>query len=499
MKSSNWGRHLATYGLGQVLLNAFSFILLPIYTHRLTPADFGVLEILGRSADVLQMVLACGLFMATLSFYQHESGDPQAQTRVFPTAIRGVCVAGGAAVLLLMQWATSISSTLLGSAAYGWAVRLLLVTTLFEVLFQVGVLFLQARLKSGLFVVLTVTRLLFGIGITIALVTALNWGIRGVLVANLLHTILFAVIGCAYVVRENGFEFDRRLLKEMVALGLPLLPSGVLMFVLNNGDRYVMQSTRGATELGLYALGYKIGRLGVMFVLTPFLKVWGAVMIQHAQKEDGQNRLPEVATYFIVAYTTFSQALAMSADEILHLIAPSAYWSATSVVPLILLSYLFWGLSTIADTAFYVKKNTKSKPFLMAVGAFVSLALYFLLIPRYGMMGGAWATLGGFFVFYVVTTIVAHRTMPIRYEYGRMLVMIILGCVLYAALTWLLPSAWMRLAAGVLSTFVLPLLAYAFIASPGERASARAALRNFAVLSRRPFAVATAASSEIRP
>jgi O-antigen/teichoic acid export membrane protein len=491
---TNWARHLATYGLGQALLNAFSFILLPIYTHRVSPADFGVLEILNRSADVLQMVLACGLFMATLSFYQHESERPDSQARVFPTAIRGVVIGGGIAVALLSVWAVPISHMLLGSRDYGWAVKLLLVTTVFEVLFQIGMLFLQARLKSAMFVMLTLARLLFGISVTIWLVTEWNWGIRGILIANLLHTAVFAVIACAYVIYEHGFGFDMRLLREMVALGLPLLPSGVLMFVLNNGDRYVMQSTRGATELGLYALGYKIGRLGVMFVLTPFLKVWGAVMVRYAKEADGQRRIAEVATYFVLAYMTFSVALAFGADGVLHVLAPASYWSATQVVPIVLLSYLFWGLSTIADTAFYVKKTTRAKPVLMGMGAVVSLALYFLLIPRYGMMGGAWATLGGFVVFYVATVIVAQKTMPVRYEYMRMLAITVLGCALYGAGGFLLSSPWLRMAAGAVGALLLPALAFAFVASEHEREIARGAWRQLVSWRQRRMAVAAAAS-----
>lgn len=491
---TNWTRHLATYGLGQALLNAFSFILLPIYTHRIPPADFGVLEILGRSADVLQMVLACGLFMAALSFYQHESGNRESQARVFPTAIRGVIIGGSVVVALLSVWAVAISRVLLGSREYGWAVKLLLATTLFEVLFQIGTLFLQARLESALFVALTLARLLFGIGVTITLVTYWNWGMRGILIANLLHTTIFALVVCGYVVHRSGFGFDLRLFKEMVALGLPLLPSGVLMFVLNNGDRYVMESARGATELGLYALGYKIGRLGVMFVLTPFLKVWGAVMVGYAKETSGQRRIAEVATYFVLAYMTFSVALAFSADSILRLVTPSSYWSATEVVPLILLSYLFWGLSTVADTAFYVKKTTRAKPWLMGIGAVASLALYFLLIPRYGMMGGGWATLGGFVVFYIATVIVAQKTMPIQYEYARMFAMVVLGCALYGAGSLMLDSPWLRLGAGVLSTVMLPLFAYAFVASEHEREVVRGALQKLANWRQQRIAVAAGAS-----
>jgi hypothetical protein len=81
--------------------------------------------------------------------------------------------------------------------------------------------------------------------------------------------------------RAGGFK-GRSLHEMVVALGMSLRPGGVLKFVLNSGDRFVMQSTRGAAELSLNVLSYKIGRLGFMFVLTPFLKIWGAVVVRIA-------------------------------------------------------------------------------------------------------------------------------------------------------------------------------------------------------------------------
>src|SRR5271155_3135974 len=46
-------RHAAVYGAANMLLQAAGLVLLPLYTRFLTPRDFGALELLGRTSDVL--------------------------------------------------------------------------------------------------------------------------------------------------------------------------------------------------------------------------------------------------------------------------------------------------------------------------------------------------------------------------------------------------------------------------------------------------------------
>ena len=501
MNARQWSKHLLTYGVGMVLLNALSFVLLPLYTRRIGPADFGVLELLNRSGDILQMFLTCGLLMAALSFYQLEAIDPKRQRLVFSTALRGLVIAGGLGIAVLQLFPQTLSRVVLGNPAYGWAVRIVLVSVLCEIVFNVGLLFQQAQLRSRVFVTMTVSRLLFGVAVNLVLVLGLQWGLKGILLANLIHTGTFAVIGAAWIVKEQGFGFDRALFVEMLKMGAGILPGGIFFFMLNNADRYVMQSTRGAAELGLYALGYKIGKLGVMFVMTPFMKVWGSVMVKSAKDEDGLRQIARVATYFTIAYMTFSVALGLAGQQILHVLTPQAYWRSAGIFAPVLLAHLFFGLATITDTAFYVTKSTAIKPLLMAVGGLSSMALYLLLIPRYGMMGGALATLFGFAALAAVSWAAAYRKLPVRYEFGRMAVVVGLAAALYALGMRVAPAGVAGLAVAVLFTLALPALLYVLpFATAEEKAFVqRMWLKAKLSLGEKPAAMKAAATGGSKP
>ena len=84
MNDRSFVKHAAVYGLASLLVQAGGFVLLPLYTHCLTPSDYGVLEVLGRLAETVGTCLMFGGFrQALLTFYQ------QSQRRIGAPARRG--------------------------------------------------------------------------------------------------------------------------------------------------------------------------------------------------------------------------------------------------------------------------------------------------------------------------------------------------------------------------------------------------------------------------
>ncbi len=66
----------------------------------------------------------------------------------------------------------------------------------------------------------------------------------GILSVTLVHTFIFSVAVTAYMFRETGFRFERKLLIELLAFGAPLVVGGFAAFLLNNGDRYFLEVYR---------------------------------------------------------------------------------------------------------------------------------------------------------------------------------------------------------------------------------------------------------------
>lgn len=194
-------------------------------------------------------------------------------------------------------------------------------------------------------------------------------------------------------------------------------------------------------------------------------------MVDLSRADDGPRRLGAIATYLLSACAFSTLAISLLAPYLLRLVATSAYFEAYKVIPIIGAGYIFYSWTVIFDASFYITKRTGLKSVTLGLSCAVILVLYWVLIPRYGTMGAAWATLGGFAGFAWISGWFAQRQYRIQYEYGRIAAMLTIASAFYLAGAATDPNNWtigLSLRVGV--TLVFPVLLWMF-ASADERRS----------------------------
>jgi O-antigen/teichoic acid export membrane protein len=416
-----------------VLMNALPFLFIPIYTYALSPSEYGVLELLNRSQEFLLLIISLGLRSSLLTLYQMEAGHRERQQRIYSTALLFLMFFAFVLLLPAVFSSAKVAKLLFFDAGYTRSTLLLLCATYFETLFQMAVLYLQSNLKSTFYVMTFTCRTLLSIGLTALFVYKFHWGLDGVLAAMVAQTAIAGLIVLGYMFTQTGLGFDRTLLREMLHFGVPLLPGAFVMFFLNNGDRYFLNSYGSRDQLGIYGLAYRLGVVTMTLVLLPFGKVWSVTMVTIAKAENGSHRLGTVGTYLIMGCGFSTLGVSLFAPALLHYVAPPLYWPAAALVPVIGAAYVFYCYTVIMDASFYLTKKTKYKSIILLLSCSVILPLYALLIPRWGMWGAAWATLGGFGAFALITGIFAQRIYPIHHEWLRLAKIAALTTALFAA------------------------------------------------------------------
>jgi O-antigen/teichoic acid export membrane protein len=428
-----WFFHFAIYGLAVVGLNALSFIVIPIYTRAIPLAEYGILELLNRGQDVLAITVMSGMGLAALAFYQFETARPERQRKVFSTALLAVLANGALLLAFTLPFAGHISMALFSTERYAWAIYVILPLIPLEMVFSMGLVSLQSRYKSVSYITLSVGRFAIGLGLNLLLVWWLKWGLKGIIIATAIHTTLPAMAAFVMIMRRADWEWEWALWKELLRYGAPFIPGGLFLFVLNSGDRYLLNLFHGERAVGLYALSYKLGSITTFILMSPFLKVWGPVMIQVATGADGPSKVARLMTHVVTAYIYVGLLLSLFAPAVLRLLVTEEYQGAGTAVPIITLAYLFWAMSIIADTVFYATKKTDVKPLILGLSALLCISSYLLLIPRFSTLGAAWATVVGFAFFALFSIRVSQRYMLIPYQYGQMIALLLLAACIFAA------------------------------------------------------------------
>jgi O-antigen/teichoic acid export membrane protein len=236
----------------------------------------------------------------------------------------------------------------------------------------------------------------------------------------------------------------------MLGFGYPFIAVGLGSFLLHDGDRFFLLRYGGETAVGIYAFGYRIARLVSMFSREPLQAVWAAQMYDVAKTPEAPEVFGRAFSRIIGVYITVGLALCLFQDEVTALLGGPQFADAARLFGPVVLAYAFTAAAETMDSGFYVRRRTKVKFWITLSSTAVMLALYAILIPKFGIEGAAFATLFGFLFNAWLTWKVSQRVFPVKYEFARLGAMLGLG-----ALTWgfsrLLPaSLWMIPAKAVL-------------------------------------------------
>jgi O-antigen/teichoic acid export membrane protein len=279
-----------------------------------------------------------------------------------------------------------------------------------------------------------------------------------VLLAGAVASGAFVLALSAREVWRGSLCIDRGQLRAMAWFALPFVPAGVGLFLLNSGDRFfLVRHVSAAAEIGAYALGYKLAMVVKEFSRQPLYMVWSARMYDAARRPDAAVVFGQVFTRVLGVYTAVGLGLCLLQDEVILFLTGGGYCDAAGIIAPVVLAYLFVTAADLMDAAFYVRRRTAWKTPVMLASTVVVLALYALLIPRYGKYGAALATLFGFLFHALLTGIVAQRVFPVRYEWVRLAALLTTATGIWL-LSRLLPVSWWLLPVKAALWLAWPLL-----------------------------------------
>jgi len=364
-------------------------------------------------------VLRMGIHSAFFRFY-FDSDDPGARRLVLRTSFwftMGMATVGLVAGLALSG---AIADLLFGSADDSELVMAAFVGLWAGMNYEQVTSLFRVEERSVAFVSASLTNILLTIGATLLLVVALDKGPIGVIVGNFTGTLLVYAALIAYRREQLGLQFDRGLLRRMNHFGVPLVPTALFLWVTNFSDRLFLVKLADTQEVGLYSVGVRIAS-ALVLLLTAFRLAWPAFAYSIEDDSEARRTYGYVLTYLVFVTTWVATALALLSPWIVEWIAAPTFAESSRVVgPL--------AFSTVAFAAYIVvaigvgrAKRTQFNWFVTGAAAGVNVVLNLLLIPPYGMMGAAVATIAAYTTMFVGMAWWAQRIYPVPYQWRRVL------------------------------------------------------------------------------
>jgi O-antigen/teichoic acid export membrane protein len=195
-------------------------------------------------------------------------------------------------------------------------------------------------------------------------------------------------------------------------------------------SRLILQKYVPLSEAGLYSLGQNIG-MGMEVILVAFNKAWVPLLYSTADTEAPET-FARLTKYYLTVITFVALALSTFAKEIIVLISTKSYYGSYEVIPIIVFGYIFIGIYMMLTNQIFYKKKTHYFLFITPVSAGISM-----LVPKFGMMGAATATMFSFVIFAGITYVFSMKIFPIPYEKKNFALLIILAVIVFTSLKFL--------------------------------------------------------------
>jgi O-antigen/teichoic acid export membrane protein len=409
------------YSLGNIIRRSVSIVTMPVFTRYMSMDDYGTLSLVRSFQNFLSLFYEMGTAASSTRFY-YDCNDKDEKIRLFSTLF--IFIFGLALIV-------SLFLLLFGEAIWVWifkdipfypyapiailAAQMTTAGVLTRTLFRVHG---QAKRLVMLNTIFTVVNL----GLAVPSVVVLDMGAVGPLLVGLITMVAFFFIYMRYLWEYLSLQFSLQLLKRALAFGIPEMPVRFGNWTLQTLNQLILQHHWSLSVVALYSVAFSVAT--ILFELIINAVHWAIQPFYYQiDKEESDDKAKEIFAYVGCLNTTVILFLGLLVlyygPELLRIFASSKYSDAEPVIALMAFSAIFQFLFFIPSRAFYIRKKTLYLPPILFLTVGCNVVFGLLLIPEYGMMGAAWATLIAFFCRVVVTLVLAQRVYYVPYDYLR--------------------------------------------------------------------------------
>lgn len=448
----------AIYGMSSIIGRFLNYLLVPLYTAKISAASggYGVITNMYAYTALLMVILTYGMETTFFRFANKEGENAQ---RVYATTLTMVGTTSLLFVALVFLFLSPLSG-LMGYADHPSYVWVMFTTVAIDAFQCIPFAYLRYKKRPLRFAAL---KLLFiGLNITLNIIYYLVMGGTEVGYAFYINLVCTGSI-TFFFWRElrEGFSAGvgswaecRALMGRMLSYSWPILVLGIAGILNQTADKilfpYLYHGADAHAQLGIYGAASKIAMIMAM-ITQAFRYAYEPFVFGKAKERDNRDTYAQAMKYFLI-FTLLAFLFVVGYIDILRFIIGRDYWEGLKVVPIVMAAEIMMGV--YFNLSFWYKLIDKTiwGAYFSGIGCLVLVAINIIFVPRYGYMACAWAGFAGYGVAMTLSYIVGQRKYPIAYPIGRCLSYVALAVVLCVGMLLANKylSMWLAVAANTL-------------------------------------------------
>ena len=393
------------YGLGGIISKLIPLIMVPIVTRLMPNTEYyGISDLSNTVVQFGSAIAVIGMYDAMYRMF-FEKEDEEYKKNICSTALLFTMITSLIVFAIMLIARNFIAQYFFGNSKYAYVVYLSAMAVLVSATNSIISAPTRMQNKRKIFLVTNTVSPLLSYSISIPMLLAGHYVIAlplAAVVSGVTMEITFGILNHGWF---NFRRFDKKLLRQLLIIAIPLFPNFLIYWLFNSCDKVMITNILGIVAAGIYSVGSKLGHCSQL-IYTAFAGGWQYFAFS-TMKDDNQVKsnsmifeylgvISFVATAFICAWSYL----------IFNILFTDKYLTGYVVAPYLFLAPLLQMLFQVACNQFLVIKKTWPNMLILSSGVVINIVINYFLIPVLGIEGAAIATLLGYVVSDVICVVV---------------------------------------------------------------------------------------------
>ena len=440
----------AIYGVSSIVGRFLNYLLVPLYTASL-PAQGGGYGVITNVYALIALLLVLLTFGMETAFFRFANKEEERPRAVYSTVCIAVGAVGLAFVTAVLGFLPGIAAVM-GYGEHPSYLGVMAVVVALDAFQAIPFAYLRYQKKAIKFASLKLAFIFLNILLNLLYYWALpalyashpEWvggiynpqvGAGYAFYINLACTSFITLLFWKEIKVISFKDFDKALLRRLLAYGWPMLVLGIAGVINQAGDKilfpFIYHAGDAKAQLGIYGAASKIAMIMAM-ITQAFRYAYEPFVFGKSRDKDNKETYAKAMKYFIIFTLLAFLAVVAWIDVLKHIIAPD-YWSGLRVVPIVMAAEIMMGVYFNLSFWYKLADRTIWGAVFSGIGCAVLIAVNVLFVPTYGYMACAWGGFAGYATAMVLSYVVGQRYYPIAYPMREIALYVALAAALYAA------------------------------------------------------------------
>jgi O-antigen/teichoic acid export membrane protein len=413
------------YGLATVLPRLMNILLVRLHTGKLETVSYSDTTEFYVYASFFNVLLTYVLETAFFRFFSKS----QEKDKIFSTTFISLIVTTVTFLVVVLCFSSHLANWLDLNQTY---FNLLIGILVLDVLVVAPFAYLRATGRPMRFAIVKLSNIVIFVVLNYFFFWAIpKFGInfpnydpsnlvQYIFISNLAASAVTFILLIPYFFKVK-LQFSKTIFKQLLGYGWPIMVAGLAYVVNENFDKWIIPHLLDKDINGAYSGCYKIAVFMTIFIQA-FRLGAEPFFFSHAKEKNAKQTYALIMKYFVIAGSLMLVFIIAYLDIFkAWLVKDPSYWEAMQIVPIVLLANLCLGIYFNLGIWYKLTDKTRYGMYLSIIGAIVTISFNLIMIPKFGFIAAAWATLAAYGVMMVLSYLLGQKYYPVPYNLKQIL------------------------------------------------------------------------------